>query len=213
MILGQDEVRALYRRTAPFYDATVWMYRLVGLAGERNRAIAALCLRPGDTVIDMGCGTGLNLPALSDAVGPTGRVIGVDLTDAMLQRARRRVERNGLANVELIEADLTKYRFPAGLKGALATFSLEMVPEYDAVLQRTSDALLPGGRLALFGLRHPERWPAWLTRVGVWLNRPFGVSSDYAAMTPWEAGRRHLREIEYRDRLAGAAYIWVGEAS
>ena len=54
MILGRDEVRALYRRTAPFYDWAVWMYRLMGLGGERDRAIAALLLGPGDAVVDIG---------------------------------------------------------------------------------------------------------------------------------------------------------------
>ena len=208
----RNEVRALYRRTARFYDGAVWMYRLTGASRLRERAIDALRLRPGDTVVDMGCGTGLNLPLLSRAVGPTGGVIGVDLTDAMLERARRRVAEGGMRNVELVEADLTEYRFPPGMRGALATFALEMVPEYDEVVRRVAASLEPGGRLVLFGLKHPERWPTWLIRIGVWLNRPFGVSSDYASLRPWEAGRRYLREIEYHEHYAGAAYVWIGEA-
>lgn len=212
MLLTREEVRTLYRRTAPFYDAAVWMYRLTGVSHHRERAVAALGLRPGDTVVDLGCGTGLNLPLLRAAVGPAGRVVGVDLTDAMLERARRRIARAGWHNVELVEADLTEYTFPPGLGGALATFALEMVPEYDAVIRSVAEALPPGRRLALFGLKHPDRWPRWLIRLGIWLNRPFGVSEEYAALKPWESLRKYMNEVEYDEFYAGAAYLSVGEA-
>lgn len=212
MILSETEVRTLYRRTARFYDASLWAYRIAGIGQHRRRAVGALELRIGDTVVDMGCGTGLNFPLLCEAVGPTGRVIGVDLTDAMLERARRRVEREGWTNVELVEADLARYEFPKDLNAALATFALEMVPRYDAVIGRAAQSLPEGGRLAVYGMKHPDRWPRWLTRIGVWLNRPFGVSEDYAALRPWESVRRHMKEVEYEEFYAGATYLCVGAA-
>jgi len=59
----------------------------------------------GDTVIDMACGTGLNFSLLQKAVGPGGRIVGVDLTDAMLARAQDRIKANGWSNVSLVQAD------------------------------------------------------------------------------------------------------------
>jgi ubiquinone/menaquinone biosynthesis C-methylase UbiE len=212
MLLSKEEVRRLYRRTARFYDAALWMYRLTGADRHRKLAVAALGVRPGDTVVDLGCGTGANLPLLRDAVGSSGRVIGVDLTDAMLERARRRIERAGWENVEVVEADLAAYTMSPGAAGAVATFALEMVPEYDAVIRGVAEALRPEGRLVLYGLKRPERWPRWLVRLGIWLNRPFGVSEEYAALRPWESLRQHLREVEYREFYAGAAYLSVGVA-
>ena len=211
MILSRDQVRSLYRRTARFYDLVVWAYRLLGADRHRRTAVEALRLRPGDTVVDMGCGTGLNFPYLQEAVGPTGRVVGVDLTDAMLERAGERAERHGWQNIELVEADLLDYVFPPDVDAALATFALEMVPEYDAVIRRVADALPPGKRLALLGLKHPERWPEWLVRLGVWLNKPFGVSREYASFRPWESVRDHMRFMRYHELYAGAAYLCVGE--
>lgn len=212
MLLSKEEVRRLYRRTASFYDAALWMYRRTGADRHRKLAVAALCLRPGDTAVDLGCGTGANLPMLREAVGPSGRVIGVDLTDAMLERARRRIERAGWENVDLVEADLAEYTIPTGVAGALATFALEMVPEYDVVVRRVAEALPPGGRLVIYGLKRPERWPRWLVQLGIWVNRPFGVSEEYAALRPFESLRRHMREIEHREFYAGAAYLSVGAA-
>lgn len=213
MLLSNDQVRHLYRRTAWLYDAAVWMYRLTGASRHRRQAVAALRLRPGHTVVDMGCGTGLNFALLQAAVGPDGRIIGVDLTDAMLERARRRVQRAGWTNVELVEADLAEYSFPRQVDAALATFALEMVPAYDGIVQRAAHALRPGGRLVVYGLKHPERWPRWLVRLGIWVNRPFGVSREYAVLRPWESVRRHLREVDYQEYYGGAAYLSVGKSS
>lgn len=212
MILNKQEVRQCYSRLAPIYDVALWGYRLLGVRRHRRRAVAALHLRPGDTVVDMGCGTGLNFLYLREVVGPKGRLVGVDLSGAMLERARSRVEHAGWQNIELVEADLTEYRFPKKLDGALATFALEIVPEYDAVIRRVADVLPPGKRLALFGLKHPEGWPAWLVRLGVWLNKPFGVSRDYASFRPWESVRRHMEGAEHQEFYAGAAYLSIGTA-
>ena len=61
-------------------------------AGAAPAGRRALGLRPGDTVVDIACGTGLNFPLLEEAIGPDGRIVGVDLTDAMLAQAQRRIE-------------------------------------------------------------------------------------------------------------------------
>ena len=213
MILEPSEVRSLYRRTASFYDLALVPYRLLGLTVHRRHAVEALALAPGDTVVDLCCGTGANFPLLQEAVGPGGRVVGVDLTDAMLDRARRRVERAGWRNVTLLEVDVVRFEPPPETRGLLATFALEMVPDHDVVVRRAAEVLGEGGRMALLGLKHPAGWPEWLVRLAVWLNRPFGVDREYASIRPWESLRRHLTEVEYREFLGGAGYVCVGEAA
>lgn len=212
MVLSKEETRRLYRSTAKFYDTALSVYRVFGVRRYRNLAIETLRMRPGDTVVDMGCGTGLNFELLYNAVGPEGRIIGVDLTDAMLARAARRIEAAGWKNVDLVEADLATYTIPAAISGAIGTFALEMVPEYDRVIDRAAGALAPGRRLALFGLKIAEDWPEPLIRLGVWLNKPFGASRAYASIRPWEAVRRHLHEVEFHEFYFGAAYLSIGEA-
>jgi SAM-dependent methyltransferase len=88
---------ALYDRIATLPPVGRW----------RERAAAALDLDPGDTVVEMGCGTGANLPYLRQAVGPEGRVVGVDLTGPLLDRARDRIAREGWANVHVVQGDAT----------------------------------------------------------------------------------------------------------
>jgi len=211
VILDSKQVARLYRRLAPLYDPMVVPLEWLGARRYRERAVRSLELRPGGVVLDLGCGTGLNMALLHDAVGADGRIVCVDLSAEMLARARRRAERRGFNNVELIHADLVTFQPPATYDGALATFALEVVPEYDEVVRRVSATLSSRGRLAVYGLKHPERWPAWLVQLGIWITAPFGVNRAYEAFRPYEAVREDLSEVGYREFLFGAGYLCVGE--
>jgi ubiquinone/menaquinone biosynthesis C-methylase UbiE len=213
MAFSTRELTAMYRKRAAGYDRSVLLFRWLGLSLERYRrlAITALRLRPGDLVLDLGCGTGLNFPHLQRAVGPTGQLIGVDLTDRMLERAAARVARAGWSNVELVRTDLASYRFPDGVGGVLSTLALTLEPSFDDVVRRAAQSLRDGGRVAICDLRRPDGWPEWLVRFAARLNRPFGVTLDLAGRHPWESVRRYLTEVEFRELCGGAIYLSVGE--
>ena len=211
-VLGPDAVRALYDRLAPVYDAVAAAYDLAGSGLFHRRAVEALRLSPGDTVVDLACGTGANLPHLVGAVGPTGRVVGVDLSPGMLARARQRAERAGWANVELVEADVRAFAFPEPVHGVVSTYGLEMVPEHRDVIGRALDALAPGGRIAVGGLRRPDGWPEWLVRAGELVNRPFGVTRAYEDVQPWRSVEAHAERYRYEEHLLGAVYLATGTA-
>lgn len=211
-VLGPEAVRALYDRLAPVYDAVAWAYDLAGSGRFHRRAVEALDLRPGDTAVDLACGTGVNLPHLVEAVGAGGRVVAVDLSPGMLARARRRAEANGWENVDLVEADVRAFEFPEPVHGVVSTFGLEMVPEHDAVVARAVADLAPGRRIAVGGLRRPERWPEWAVRLGEWVNRPFGVTRAYEDVQPWRSVQAHTEAARYEEDLLGAVYLCVGRA-
>src|SRR5207245_1143064 len=104
-----------YRKKAKHYDVTSWLYPAPGYPhrAQRRQAVRALGLRAGDTVVDIACGTGLNFPLIEEAIGPGGRIVGVDLTDAMLACAQDRIATNGWSNVSLVQADAAGFDFPA----------------------------------------------------------------------------------------------------
>ena len=119
-----------------------WNYPPCPIAAPlRREAVKRLDLKRGDLVVDIGCGTGLNFPWLQEAIGPEGRIIGVDLTDAMLEQARLRVAKAGWKNVELVQADAASYEFPAQVNGILATFALTFIPQAKLVIQNGCRAL------------------------------------------------------------------------
>jgi ubiquinone/menaquinone biosynthesis C-methylase UbiE len=213
MPLAKNQIADLYRRRAAHYDISANSYYLVGFReyAYRKKAVAALNLSPGDTVVELGCGTGLNFPLLQKAVGPTGKIIGVDLTPEMLLKTKQRVEDAGWRNVELIHLDATAFEFPKSLGGVISTFALTLAPEYDAIIKRAADTLSPGKRFVVLDLKLPERLPGWMIRFGVMITRPFGVTLDLAGRHPWESIERYLTEVAFEELFLGFAYVSVGE--
>ncbi len=209
-VLDDEGVRRLYDRVAPFYDLAAAPYGWSGAGRLVRGAIGELRLGPGDTVVDLGTGTGRNLIVLAELVGPDGRVIGVDISPGMLERARGKVERRGLTNVEMVEADMATFVPPAGTDGVLATFAIEMAPDYEEIIRRLAHQLSDGARISVCGLRHPDRWPEWVVRLGSAINRPFGVSDAYRSHRPWEALGAHTVDTIYEEALGGAAYLCAG---
>jgi demethylmenaquinone methyltransferase/2-methoxy-6-polyprenyl-1,4-benzoquinol methylase len=213
MALSKKETSDLYRKRAKRYDFAIWIYRLAGFRVNRYRreAVAALNLKPGDLVIDLACGTGLNFPYLERAVGEQGKIIGVDLTDAMLDQACTRVRTAGWQNVELVQSDLAKYEFPASVSGILSTLAITLVPEYDEIIKTGAQALGPGKRMAVLDFKRPDNYPDWLVRFVVWLNKPYGVSLELLERHPWESMKQHLNEVMLREYYLGILYLSVGE--
>ena len=109
----------------------------------------------------MACGTGLNFRLLEMVVGPRGRIIGVDLTDAMLARAQDRIETNGWGNVSLVQADAAGFDFPEEVNAILSTYAMTQVPECADVIAHGAKALSGGGRWVVLDLKVPGNTP-WL---------------------------------------------------
>ena len=216
VILTNDEIATIYRHRARHYDLEASLYRLIGfrLPAYRKMSVDALQLRRGDTVVEIGCGTGLNLPLLQEAVGREGKVIGVDLTDAMLAQARRRVGAAGWTNVELVQSDATKYEFPSGVNGIISTLAITLVPEFDGIVRRGSEALAAGGRFVVFDFKYPERgYVRPLVPLALLVTRAFGVRIEMASRHPWESIQRYFDDATVTEFYLGMAYIAAGARS
>ncbi len=214
MALVKEEVVDLYRKRAKHYNFTANFYAyLVGFREwkYRKRAVKALNLKYGDTVVEICCGTGLNFPLLQNEVGPEGKIIGVDLTDAMLDQARRRVEENGWSNVELVPSDAAKFQFPPKVDGIISTFALAIVPEFDEVIRNGCMALSPGSRWVIMDFKMPSNWLSRLAPLLVFLVRPFGFTLDLTSRHLWESMARYLQSVTQTELYMGFAYIVVGE--
>jgi ubiquinone/menaquinone biosynthesis C-methylase UbiE len=212
----QERLIQTYRKKAKHYDITSRLYPVPGYPQrtQRLRAVHALGLRPGDTVVDMACGTGLNFRLLEQAVGPGGRIVGVDLTDAMLARARDRIATNGWRNVSLVQADAVGFDFPAGINAILSTYAMTQVPDCAEVIAHGANALSGGGRWVVLDLKVPGRTPRWLTQLGTATVRPFASIDEWIMRRPWEAIRAAMREelanLSWTELFLGTAFLAAG---
>ncbi len=109
-----------------------------------------LALQPGETVVDLGSGAGIDVFLAADRVGPKGRVIGVDMTPEMLERARRNAAKAGIANAEFREGRLENLPVATGTVDAITSNCvINLVPDKAAVFKEVARVLKPEGRLVI----------------------------------------------------------------
>jgi SAM-dependent methyltransferase len=144
---------------------TMWLERETrierGIAGMGARAIAAAAPRSGESVLDIGCGTGPTTRLLARAVAPSGSVLGLDLSPPMMDEAARRAAAEGLTNVRFVAGDASSYRFePASTDLLFSRFGVMFFGDPPAAFANLRRALKPGGRLTFLCWR-PFKENGW----------------------------------------------------
>jgi demethylmenaquinone methyltransferase/2-methoxy-6-polyprenyl-1,4-benzoquinol methylase len=215
---AREHLIETYRKKARHYDFTSRLYPAPGYPqrAQRLRAVQALGLRAGGSVIDIACGTGLNFPLIEQVIGPGGRIVGVDLTDAMLARAQDRIAANGWRNISLVQADAAGFDFPPGADAIVSTYALSQVPECAQVIARGAAALRGGGRWAVLDLKVPDNTPGWLTQLGTAIVRPFASIDEWFTRRPWAeiraAMQEELADLCWTELFFGTAFLAAGTA-
>ena len=107
-------------------------------------------VEPGEAVLDLGCGAGTDTLIAAQMVGSKGRVVGLDMTREMLDKARRAADDLGVANVELVEGEVERLPFPdESFDAVISNGVIDLVPDKDAVFSELYRVLKPGGRVQI----------------------------------------------------------------
>ena len=189
-----------YARIARVYDRLA----RVGMR-FRYKLVDEVDLSPGEVVVDVACGTGINFPLIEERIGPTGRLIGVDLSPDMLERARRRVEDHGWTNVTLIEASIEQADLPNEIDAALFSLThdvMRMRPAVDNVWSHVK----AGGRVGVLGVKWAPRW-AFPVNATIWLVSRAYVTTFEGYDRPWSHLEAIAGPLQVRSLLFGALYI------
>jgi SAM-dependent methyltransferase len=167
----------------------------LGLSCGNPTAFASL--RPGETVVDLGCGGGLDVLLAAGKVGPAGKAIGIDMTPEMIERARRNAERQGLANVAFHLATIDRLPLPeASAECVISNCVINLAPDKRAVFREMYRVLRPGGRVAVSDIALKRPLPDELAR-------------NILAYVGCVAGAISVEEYERGLREAGFAAVQV----
>ena len=194
---------AQYRARAGVYDLELALFEPI-----RRRAIADLALRPGQTVLDVGCGTGLSLALLRAAVGATGRIVAIEQSPEMIERARERVRQARWRNVTLICAPAEEAHFEGRADAALLHFTHDILQRPEAVANVLAH-LRPGARVVASGLKWAGRW-RWPVNLFVLPAALRSVTSLEGMAAPWAGLAAALPDLAVRSALLGAVYVASG---
>jgi ubiquinone/menaquinone biosynthesis C-methylase UbiE len=204
---------SFYNRWASLYDRAA---TAPGVTGWRERTADSLALSAGDTVVEMGCGTGANLPPLRERVGPEGQVVGVDLVPGMLGEARRRIERREWENVSVVRGDATQPPVTRA-DAVVSTFLVGMVPDPAAAVREWVELVEPGGRVALLNATRSDRVlarplnPAFrlFVRAGAPGARLSTASAVERLEARWRAAREALLEatVDHEQANLGLGFV------
>lgn len=200
-----DLTKAQYRQFAPWYDAFAAPALKVRC---RNQAVSLLGLRVGDVVVDAACGTGGSFPLIEEAIGPTGYLVGVDVTPEMLRKARGLIGSHGWDNVTLINAPVEEARIDGQADAFLFSFAHDVLQSPHA-LKNLFDHAKQGARVAACGIK-----------VGVWWNTPLNfavmqVARQYHTVQeglsePWRHLRTFVPDLDIRLEFFDTVYVVSG---
>ncbi len=204
--LSRGSIEKRYRALAGDYDWWTAAGRFY-----RNETVRRLRLAAGDSVLDVGCGTGLNFAALEDLVRAQGEIVGIDISPEMLGRAQARIEQRRWRNIRLIQAAAEDFTIRSPVDGALLC-GVNDVLRSPVALANVIDQVRPGGQIVAGG---PKWVPWWQPRslvvnFTVWLiNQPYVTTFDGFAR-PWAHLAELLGRVELEEVFAGGGFIATG---
>jgi SAM-dependent methyltransferase len=194
---------AQYRRRAEGYDAELAVFEPI-----RSQAIELLGLRSGDTVLDVGCGTGLSFEELHHRVGKKGRIVGIEQCPEMMVKAQARVQEHHYPGVDLVCAPAVVARVPVKADAALFHFTHDIVRD-EAAIANILSHLKTGARVVAAGLQWAPPW-MWPTNGFVLMAAIYSVTSLEGLGNPWDRLAAHLQDVEVRTAVMGGIYIANG---
>jgi len=194
---------AQYRGRAGVYDIELALFEPI-----RRRAIAKLAPRPGEVVLDVGCGTGLSFELLERGVGGQGRIVGVEQSPEMIALARQRMRRQRWRNVTLVCAPVEEAEIATLADAALFHFTHDILQQ-PAAVANVLRHLRPGARVVASGLKWagPWRWPTNLFVLPAALH---SVTSLEGLSAPWARLAAALPDLQVRSTLMGGVFIASG---
>lgn len=200
--------RYLIRLAKPFPDFDFSFIKPV-----RQKAVELLNLKPGDRVLDAGCGPGGSFPYLVQAVGSSGEVVGVEISPEISVNARKRIEKNKWMNVKVIEAAAQEVKL-TGLFDGLIMFAAPDVYASEEALENIFPHLKDNARIVAFGAKFSRK------RLGLVMNPVLKMLFKLSFSTtprpnyePWQMLAKRVEKLDIKEYSGGLMFIASGSVA
>ncbi|MDY6786441.1 MAG: methyltransferase domain-containing protein [Cyanobacteriota bacterium] len=211
----KQQIADLYSRRSPTYDQSQWHHKIA------RRLVECAQIQPGQTVLDLATGTAMAAIAAAKIVGDGGRVIGVDISAGMLERAAKSIQALGIENIQLHLADAETFVLPdKSCDRILCSSALIWMSDLTAALRQWHRFLKPGGLLAFHAFAETSFVGSLAAQkvaeeygISLWMNKPTGTVEkcyNLLASAGYEAIQIEPEQYGSYISVDEAKQMWMG---
>lgn len=172
-------------------------------------------LKKGDRVLVFCCGTGLDFPPILKKIGPDGHIVGVDFSSEMLKKAEEKIKKENWGNIELIHADITKFKgqpatpFDAGV----CTLGMSIIPDYKSAFNNLCAQVKKQGEVIIGDMQVASGWFSYLNPLTIFLAKKFGGTQEghQNSLDLYKMMKRELTEVRKKEFFFKSYFYCIGK--
>jgi len=180
----------------------------------KKKAFNESSLKQGDRVIVYCCGTGLDFPHIIDKIGKEGKIIGVDYSSKMLQKAKEKIGKKKWSNIELIEADITKFKeLEIKADVGVCTLGMSIIPEFKTAYYNLLSNVREQGEIIIGDMQLASGWLARFNPLTVFLSKEFGgtVEGHQNSLDLYSLMEKELTIVKKREFFLKSYYYCIAK--
>ncbi len=211
MVSESKRVEEIYAgRVAKTYDLKISHF----FGKYKEQAFSDSSLKSGDRVLVFCCGTGLDFPYILKRIGENGSIVGVDFSSEMLNKAREKTRKKKWSNVELMEADITRFKgqlekeFDAGV----CTLGMSIIPEYESAYRNLLSHVKKHGEIIIGDMQLAPGWFARLNPLTIFLAKAYGGTYEghQNSVELCSMMQKELAEVRKREFFFKSYFYCIG---
>lgn len=200
-----DRIQKMFGSFSNGYDIGLAFSGLSETSRIRKESIEGLTIGNGETVFDICCGTGMNFKYLENWIGKDGKIIGVDLTQQMLEVAKKRNKKQGWGNIDLVNENIISFDTDLLGDNAICTAAMGMIPEYVEAINIVIKHLKPNGKFAIVDVKESDHFPFKMFNIPI---RAFAKTANFDIRNRKiiEYIRTKYEVVSYKEYFGGYFY-------
>jgi ubiquinone/menaquinone biosynthesis C-methylase UbiE len=212
MSIDSKKIKGIYTgKVAKYYDLPISHI----FSKYKKQAFIDSSLKQGDSVLVFCCGTGLDFPEIIKKIGKEGKITGIDFSAEMLQKAKKRTEKNNWNNIELIQADVIEFNDDSGFQydSGVCTLGLSIIPEYLTAYYNLLTNVKENGEIIIGDMQLASNWYARFNPFTIFLAKRFGGTYEghKHSIELITLMKKELKDVRKKEFFLRSYYYCIGK--